>query len=160
VRRAIQVGTCRAVAPGLRLGEVMAVGEAIGADGVSRELGRVPAGAGAGSEADLKLSPDPELGAALAQVAERAGMRSVCVASTDLLAPLDGRPAQDWARRGAAAVEMASAALFATGPRCGVAVAALLVVADAGEEAIDAERLEQASAEMGGLAVEALASFD
>ena len=39
MRRAVQVGTCHAIAPDLRLGDLLIVREAIGADGVSRELG-------------------------------------------------------------------------------------------------------------------------
>jgi uridine phosphorylase len=147
VRRAVQLGTCRAVAPGLGLGEVVFVGKAIGADGTSREL------AGEGP-----LAPDPELGAALEAAASGEGLRAISVASTDLLGELDGRPERDWAERGAAAVEMAAAALFAAGPRCGVAVASLMTIAEAGEESIGDEALEDASARMGRLALAALST--
>jgi uridine phosphorylase len=145
VRRAIQVGTCRAVDRELRLGEVVAVREAIGTDGVSRELG--------GEE---ELAPDPELGAAVSSAAERAGLRAIRVASTDLIGRLDGRPADEWSRRGALAVEMAAAALFAAAPRCGVAVASLMVVTDSEDGAIDDDSLAEASARMGRVALAAL----
>jgi uridine phosphorylase len=147
VRRAVQIGTCRAISGDLELGDLVAVREAIGADGVSREL------AGEGT-----LTPDPNLGAALAAVASREGLREVSVASTDLLGELDGRPAEEWARRGAEAVEMAAAALFAAGPRCGVAVASLMTVSDAGGAAIEDDVLAEASARMGRLALAALST--
>ncbi|MGH2981267.1 MAG: hypothetical protein ACRDKV_04380 [Solirubrobacterales bacterium] len=147
VRRAVQVGTCRAIGPGLDLGEVVLVREAIGADGVSREL-----------SGEAALAPDPGLGAALAQAAGEAGVRSVSVASSDLLGELDGRPATEWERRGAEALEMSAAALFAAGRRCGVAVASLLAVSEAGGAAIEDEPLQDASARMGRLALAALSS--
>jgi purine-nucleoside phosphorylase len=146
VRRAVQVGTCRAVAQELELGELLLVGEAIGADGVSRELGEGGA-----------LGPDPELGKALAGATREEGVREVTVASVDLIGELDGRAAE-WEQRGAAALEMASAALFAAGPRCGVAVASLVVVTDRGEDSISDRDLQQASARMGRLALAALSS--
>jgi purine-nucleoside phosphorylase len=147
VRRAVQVGTCRAIAPDLRLGDLLMVREAIGADGVSRELG-----------GEATLAPDTELGAALTAVASAEGVRSASVASTDLLGELDGRPAQEWARRGAEALEMAAAALFAAGPRCRVAVASLLAITEADGEAIEDEPLNEASARMGRLALAALST--
>jgi purine-nucleoside phosphorylase len=106
----------------------------------------------------IGIGPDPRLGAALAEAAAGAGVRPVSVTSADLVGRLDGRPAEDWARRGAVAIEMASAALFAAGPRCGVAVAGLLAVADAGEDSIGDQALLEASMRMGGLAIEALSS--
>jgi uridine phosphorylase len=143
----VLVGTCRAVNPGLALGDLLLVDEAIGADGVSRELGD-----------GANLTPDPALEASVEEVAEAAGLRPVTVASVDLLGELDGRPAEDWAQRGAAAVEMTTAALLAAGPRCGVAVAALLAVSDVGEEEIGDEELNEASTRIGRLAVAALSS--
>lgn len=147
VRRAIQVGTCRAVEPELQLGELLVVGEALCADGVSREL-----------SGKQTLAPDPGLGAALASVGEAEGLRRVSVASTDLVGGLDGRPDGDWQRRGAVAVEMAAAALFAAGRRCGVEVASLLAVSDRAGEAISDRGLLQASARMGRLSLTALST--
>jgi uridine phosphorylase len=147
VRRAIQIGTCRAIAPDLGLGEPLVVGEAISVDGVSREL-----------SGEASLDPDPQLGSALARVAGAEGLRSVSVASSDLIGELDGRPAEEWARRGADAVEMAAAALFAAGRRCGVAVAALMVVSDADGKAIEDEELQVASVRVGRLAAAALST--
>ena len=104
VRRAILIGTCRAISSQLSLGDVFVVGEAIGADGVSGELSD-----------EAALTPDPKLGATLAGTAEAAGLASRSVASSDLIGELDERPADDWERRGAEALEMTAAALFAAG---------------------------------------------
>jgi purine-nucleoside phosphorylase len=147
VRRAVQIGTCRAVDPGLELGDLLLVNQAIGADGVSRALGDAE-----------NLAPEPALGAAIEEVATAAGLPAVTVASTDLLGELDGRPARDWAAQGAAAVEMTTAALFAAGDRCGVAVAALLAVSDAGDQELGDEELNEASTRIGRLAADALSS--
>jgi purine-nucleoside phosphorylase len=147
VRRAVQLGSCRAIAPDLQLGDLIAVREAIGADGVSQALG------GEGT-----IAPDPELGTALATVADAAGALALAVASIDLIGELDGRPAAEWAQRGAAALEMASAPLFATGQRCGVAVASLLAVTDADGAEIEADALKETSARMGRLALTALST--
>jgi uridine phosphorylase len=148
VLRAVQLGTCRAVAPDLRLGELLLVREAIADDGVGRELGDATA-----------LAPDAELGAALSAAAEADGVRKATIASTDMFGRLDGRPARQWAGRGAAALDMSCAALFAAGPRCGVAVAALMTVSDAGGEVIADEPLQEASVRMGRLALAALSTF-
>jgi uridine phosphorylase len=94
----------------------------------------------------------------LAQVAAAEDIAEAVVASVDLLGRLDGRPAAEWAERGAAALEMASAALFAAGPRCGVAVAALLTVADVEGEAIGDEDLQESSLRMGRLGAAALST--
>lgn len=147
VRRAVQVGTCRALDPGLELGDLLMVTEAVGSDGVSRKLSGEPA-----------LRPDPALGAALSLAAEADGVGGITVASTDLLGELDGRPVQEWEQRGAAALEMVTAPLLATAARCGVAVAALLAVSDTGAAAIEDEPLQQASLRMGRLALAALSS--
>ncbi len=144
VRRAVQLGTCRALAPELSLGELLLVRRVVGGDGVSRELSGEPT-----------LAPDSELGPALEAAARDEGVEPATVASSDLLGELDGRPAR-WVQRGAVAVEMSCAALFATGPRCGVAVASLMTVADAGGEAIDDDSLQQASVRMGRIALAAL----
>lgn len=147
VRRAVLLGTCRAISPRLALGDVFVVDEAIGADGVSGELSD-----------EAALVPDPKLGATLAGTSEAAGLGSVSVASTDLIGELDGRPAEDWERRGAQALEMTAAALFAAGPRCGVAVAALMAVSDSGEETISDEALLEASIRIGQVALTAFSS--
>ena len=64
-----------------------------------------------------------------------------------------------WSARGAAAVEMQAAALFAAGPRLGVATACLLVVTELadGADPIADDRLERRALEAARLAVRALA---
>lgn len=147
VRRAILLGTCRAISAELSLGDIFVVSEAIGGDGVSGELSD-----------EAALVADPKLGATLAGTAEAAGLGSVIVASTDLVGELDGRPAEDWERRGAEALEMTAAALFAVGGRCGVSVAAMMAVADAGDESLDDDALLEASTRMGQVALAAFSS--
>jgi purine-nucleoside phosphorylase len=141
------IGTCRAISSQLSLGDVFVVDEAIGADGVSGELSD-----------EAALTPDPKLGATLAGTAEAAGLASRSVASSDLIGELDERPADDWERRGTEALEMTAAALFAAGAKRAVAVAALMTVADAGEEAISDEALLAASVRASRVALAAFSS--
>jgi uridine phosphorylase len=148
VRRAIRVGTCGALDPGLEIGELLAVSAALADDGTSARLG-----------AEGLVEPDPELTAALVA----AGAPGRRIVTTDLFYEVDaGRPA-DWAEQGAAAVEMEAAALFALGRRLGVAVACLLLVSDVFEaenewRRIDDERLSGAVEAMGRTAASALAT--
>ena len=142
VRRAIRVGTCGALDPGLSLGQPLLVEAAIATDGVSARLG-----------ADRVASPHPGL---QRRLAEAGGARSVTVATTDLFYEPDfERP------RGARAVEMEAAPLFALGRRLGLEVGCLLVVSDTFEDdgerrRIDDEALLAASEELGRIAVAAL----
>jgi uridine phosphorylase len=116
VTRAIRVGTCGALDPGLELGELLRVEAALPADGASRALG-----------ASEPVPADADLLAALA--AARAG-RPVIAATTDLFYEPTDQPRRGWIEAGAAAVEMEAAPLLALGPRLGVAVACLVVVSD------------------------------
>lgn len=109
-RRIVRAGTCGALAGDLALGALVAVEEAVGADGVSQALG-----AGA---------PNPRLTAALA--ADRRGS----VVTTDLFYDPDAARQRAWAAAGALAVEMECAALFAVAARRGLEAAALLLVSD------------------------------
>jgi uridine phosphorylase len=154
VRRAIRVGTCGALDPELRHGDLLVAGEALAEDGTSRALG-----AGEG------VAPDAELTARLA--AQLSGPPSPArIVSTDLFydgeaeGPSHQRSAA-WSRRGAAAVEMEAATLFALGPRLGVATACLLAVSDTFEDGvrrrIDDEQLAEAATRMGAAAAAALA---
>jgi uridine phosphorylase len=141
VRRAIRVGTCVALDPGLSLGQPLLVEAAIATDGVSARLG-----------ADRVASPHPRL---QRRLAEAGGARAVTVATTDLFyEPGFERP------RGAEAVEMGAAPLFALGPRLEVEVGCLLAVSDTFEDGerrrIDDEALLAASEGLGRIAVAAL----
>ncbi len=153
VRRAIRVGTCGALDPGLPHGELIVAGEAIAADGASRELG-----AGEVTKADTELTR--ALAAALPP-----GGSPVLIASTDLFYSRAGEPAGErsgaWREAGAVAVEMEAATLFTLGARLGVATACALIVTDTfvgGERRrIGDEDLAEAVERVGATAAAALA---
>lgn len=142
-RRLVRVGTCGALQPGLRLGDLLSATEAIVADGTSRALG---AGERAGA--------DPELLAALTCVAEHAGP----VVTTDLF--YDPRGLEpSWRGGGALAVEMECATLFALAAARGVQAGALLVVSDLvlpARRRIAQDDLRAAEQRMGRMALRAL----
>jgi DeoD family purine-nucleoside phosphorylase len=113
VERLVRVGTCGAIAPGLELGDLLVVSEALCADGTSRAL----------AESD-RVAPDRTLAAGLV------GDREGTVASTDLFYDPDPGRQEAWARAGALAVEMEAAAVFAVAARRGIAAGALVAVSD------------------------------
>jgi uridine phosphorylase len=143
-RRAIRVGTCGALAPGLGLGELVIARESICLDGASRAL--VPGD---------RVRGDPRLTEALIEAAPAA--RAGSIVSVDLFYdphPPSGAP-------GAIAVEMEAATLFAVGAAASVPVACALVVSDTFDAHnvrthIDEDSLLQAAEAMGALAVAAL----
>jgi uridine phosphorylase len=110
--RLVRVGTCGALAAGLGLGDLVAVTRAISADGASPALGA----------ADPE--PDARLTAALA------GEHRGPVVTTDLFYDPDLERQRGWTARGALAVEMECAAVFAVAAQRGLAAAALLLVTD------------------------------
>jgi uridine phosphorylase len=141
-RRLLRVGTCGALAPGLRLGDLVIVTEAIAADGTSRALGapdRVPASP---DLLDIVITAaDPPFPAQdrdvhtvhrgpIASTDEDApAVHRGTIATTDLF--YDGRGLEhEWAAAGALAVEMEAATLFALAAARAVQAAALLVVSD------------------------------
>jgi uridine phosphorylase len=143
-RRAIRVGTCGALAPGLALGELVIARDSICADGTSRALG--------GGE---RVAADHELTQALSREAPSA--RAGTIVSVDLFYEARLPPAAD----GALAVEMEAAALFAVGAGAGVPVACLLAVSDTfdssgARERIEDEALLAAAEQMGAAAAAAL----
>jgi uridine phosphorylase len=143
VTRAIRVGTCGALAPGLELGELLVADEALCADGTSRALG-----AGATAHADAELA---------SALTRATGGRVGRVASVDVFyGERGGGESHD-----ALAVEMEAATLFTVGARSGVAVGCVLVVSDTfdadGERVrIADEQLEAAAGRMGAAAAAAL----
>lgn len=149
VRSAIRVGTCGALDPGLRLGDLVLARESIAADGVGGAL----AGRRAFADADLSDA----LSAAAAPEGEGA------IATTDLFyEPAAPRREDAWRAEGALAIEMEAAALFAVGARRGARIACLLAVSDvfpsAGvRERISDDALVAAATRMGEAAVRALA---
>jgi DeoD family purine-nucleoside phosphorylase len=145
VRRAIRVGTCGALDPELSHAELIIAGEALAEDGTSRALG-----------ADEVASADAELTARLA-AEHGGGLAPARVVSTDLFY---GDGGDEWRRRGAVAVEMEAATLFALAARLGLAAACVLAVSDTFENGrrlrIDDQDLAEAAGEMGALAAAAL----
>jgi uridine phosphorylase len=151
VQRAIRVGTCGALDPDLSHGELIVAGEALAEDGTSRALG-----------ATETAEPDGELTARLSSGLSPGGAPSRIV-TTDLFyhshpggeGPPSGR-ADAWRRRGAVAVEMEAATVFALGRRLGIATACVLAVSDtfAGGERqrIGDEDLAAAAERMGAVA--------
>lgn len=148
VKRAIRVGTAGALDPELELAALLRAEAALPGDGVSRAAGATEA-----------IGADPDL---LERLASTGAGRPVAVASTDVFYEPSPTRREAWAEAGAAAVEMECAALFALGPRLGVAVAALLVVSDVfpgGERRrISDPELEGAVEAMGSAALRALES--
>jgi purine-nucleoside phosphorylase len=142
--RAIRVGTCGALAPGIALGELVIARESICADGASRALG-----------AGERASADSELTEALIACAPSA--RAGTIVSVDLFYESDaGRD-----RHTALAVEMEAATLFALGAEAAVPVACMLVVSDTfGPDGrrtrIDDETLTARAEQMGAAAIAAL----
>jgi uridine phosphorylase len=143
VRRAIRVGTCSACTSDLALGQLAIAESALAGDGASRSLG-----------AGASTAPSASLLEALRSAAP--GVRPVTVATTDLYygTPRLGEPGLN----GAEAVELATAPLYALGPRVGVEVACLLAVTDRAGERVGADRLVEAELEMGRAATAALAA--
>jgi nucleoside phosphorylase len=130
VRRAVRVGTCTALDPELRPGQLLAIAEAHAWGG------------GGGGEAIL---PDPELSAGLrAELGDEA--RPATVASLDTLhgagspAPVDAGDATD----------MQTGALFARAADLEVVIAAVLIVTEsAGGEQLGEEAGERAAKRAG-----------
>ncbi len=144
-RQLIRVGTCGALEPSLKLGDLVIATEAISADGTSRLL--------SGAQ---RLAGDPQLLQALIAAGRGAALRGV-VASTDLF--YDGPDERRLRDAGAVAVEMETATLFALAARRGLRAAAVLIVSDLlfPERArIDPEALHEAEHRIGELAVAAL----
>lgn len=145
VRRAIRVGTCTALDPGLALGTRIVIAAALGEDGVSAALG-----------APTPALPDPALTDALREALPECA--EATVVTTDLL-DVSG-VVDDWGRlrgTGAAAADMCTAPLLALGSRVGVAVGAVLVIArDAEGRRLADDELDRATLAAGTAAAEAL----
>lgn len=135
VRRAVRVGTCAALRPGLAAGDLFLVEEA-------------HAWSGPGGRGGESLAPDPGLTAALRRRLGGGGPAG----SVASLETLHGEH-PDPAGLGADVADMQTAALLARGPALGVAVAALLVVTEsAAGERLGDEGLEQAAKAAGDAA--------
>jgi len=142
LRRAIRIGTCRALDGGAALGEIVAVTGVVAADGASRALGTGDHAAG-----------DDEMTAALATHADRAGT----IVSSDLYYDPRARERAEWAAAGALAVDLETAALLAVARRRGIRAAALVAVTALGDERLDADAIADAGLRLGRAALQALA---
>jgi uridine phosphorylase len=147
LRRAIRVGTASALEGTLALGELLVVERALCADGTSAALGALG-----------EVEADATLLAALAR--EGGGsVASGTVVSSDLIYETAEERIEGWRERGARALELPSAALFALGARRQVALGCVVVISAriGSEERIEAEALAQAGLAAGALAAAALA---
>jgi DeoD family purine-nucleoside phosphorylase len=148
VRQFLRVGTCGALNSALALGDLVVVSEAIPDDGTSRALGVAP-----------PLTPDPKLMAALlAAGGEHA--QTGPVVSTDLFYDGPENAERDWIERGAVAVEMETATLFALASRRRFQAASLLLVSDIllpARTRIPADALRAGEERLGTVAARALA---
>jgi len=138
VRRAVRVGTCTALSPTLTAGQLLAITEA-----------HAWGGGGAGE----RFPADPELATRLtAELGDEA--RPATVASLDTL-HRGGVPAPIAAGD---AADMQTAALFSTGARLGMALAAILIVtASVAREQLD-DGAGEAAATRAGIAASAALS--
>lgn len=143
----IRIGTCGALAPELRLGELVTPTTVLAADGASSALG-----AGARAEPD----------AALTQALAAAGARAVTAVSTDLFYDPRTEAHADWRAAGADVVEMEAATLLTLAARAGSVAAVLLAVSDVFDAGVrrrlDADGLEAVGVELGETAWAALAT--
>jgi DeoD family purine-nucleoside phosphorylase len=122
VTRAIRVGTCGALDPGLGLGALVVAREAIAADGTSTALGAKQL-----TQADTALAD--ALAHELAKDRERAHHTGRIV-STDLFYERDSCRNVNWGASGVLAVEMEAATLFTVGANAGIQVGCVLAVSD------------------------------
>ncbi len=149
---AIRVGTCGALHPDLRLGDLVIADAALASDGTSRALG-----------AEGGVAADAELVAALRAAPGAADARCGLVASSDLFYDRDLARAESWRAAGALAVEMEAATLLRVGALRGVRVGCLLAVtdvfeADGARRRIDAEGLSAVAQSLGRVGASALAA--
>ena len=146
LRRAIRVGAAGALEAAAALGELLVVERALCADGTSAALGALG-----------EVDPDPAL---LETLRARGGERAVsgAVVSADLFHESGAERLAGWRERGARALDLSSAALFALGARRGIEVAAIVVISRrvGGTQALAAGAMLAASLAAGHLAADAL----
>jgi len=134
LRRAVRVGTCAGLDPAAALGDLLLVGEARAEGGSGAAFG-IDDGEGAAPDPDLTASLADELGT---------DARTASVVS------LDTHPPAGAGEAGGVAADMQTLALLARATELGVAVAALLIVAEAATDArLEGEPLEDAAKHAG-----------
>lgn len=138
-RRALALGTCRALEAALEPGQAVIVGRCESADGASRALGAT-------------AEPDAELTAALRRCAEPAP--AVVAVSLDLPAEVVATttPAS------ATVADLQAAALLAVAARHGLPIAIAMVVAETAAGERDSEATERGLLSLGAAAAEAFAA--
>jgi purine-nucleoside phosphorylase len=141
VRRAIRVGTCVALGSEHELGELLLVSAAIAAGGSAAAFGLAPG---------ESVSPDRAL---LARLASALGDE----AQTAAVASLDTHPGEpEELPPGPVAADMQTVAVFACALNLGIAAAAVLIVSEGNDEAIDDAELDTAAKRAGRAAVKGL----
>jgi uridine phosphorylase len=148
LERAVRVGTATALDGTLALGELLVVERALCADGASAALGALG-----------EVEPDAALLAALRQAGPDAA--SGAVVTSDLFYEESEERLADWRSRGARALELSAAALFALAARRGVGVGCVVALAgrfDGERERLGADELAQAGLAAGRVAAAALAA--
>jgi uridine phosphorylase len=141
-RRLVRIGTCGALTGELALGDLVAAESVLPADGTSAALG-----------ANGSLAPHP----AMLERLVAAGARPGTVVTSDLFYdPREGL-ADEWAARGAVAVEMEAATILLVAARRGVEAACVLGVSDvAGGARAEPEQLEEIGLRLGEIGYAAL----
>lgn len=145
VRRAIRIGTCSGIAPGMQAGQLVLVAEAVAEGGSAVSLG-VPRGE--------TVHPEPDLLARLQE--ELPDVETARIASVDVIprAATPGAP-------GIVAVDMQTVAVLAGGRQLGISTAAVLIVADmpSAEASVADGPLEEAAKRAGKAAAASLSSL-
>jgi len=139
----VRIGTCGALDPELELGTLLAAESVLPADGTSAALG-----------ADAALEADPDL---LARLVD-AGARPAAVVTSDLFYDPRDEAADEWAARGAVAVEMEAATILQVAARHGVAAACVLGVTDVHGRRMEPDAIEELGVRLGEAGYAALRS--
>jgi uridine phosphorylase len=123
VRRFVSIGTCGAIAPGLRIGDLVLCTGAVRDEGVSHHYLADP---------EAPALPDPALTAALAAAVEADGIAVPRGPTWTTDAPFRETRAEiaHFQAQGVLTVEMEAAALFAVAAHRGVQIASAFVVSD------------------------------
>lgn len=140
MKRAVRVGTCVAADGQSEPGELLLPAKAVATGGSAASFGLRPGEA---------VEPDAEL---LGRLREQLEAREIAVASLDTMPSSTAMPA------GAIAADMQTVALFARASELGIAVGAILIVAESSAGTLGDEDLATAARRAGRTAVEALSN--
>lgn len=137
LKRAVRVGTCTGIG-NTKLGELLLPSRAIAAGGSASSFGL---------EAEEVVEPDPSLNHHLRDELEG---REAVIASLDTL---DSSIPPE-----AAAADMQTVAVFAQAHQLDIAIAAILIVSDVGDEHLTDEKLKEAAKQAGAAAAGVLST--